>query len=600
MAQLADNNALLIYRIGPVLCCAPTLPIETLIPPPALTRPPGSSASQPGIFRHDGKLVRLTNLRQLFGVETQDRSQPGQIIICQLNDRYIGLLVDDVIDVITTPANGWGALSASLSGGVFSKSLLLEGRIHLYTEFEKLLQVRHTGFLKPWIEHLHKKEKASLKEHAQPRNVASATTLAQQQSIDSSPLPAEAMATTATHTAIPASSDSHTKSTAKQIPAPPSNDSLTDNKTEQPKTSRTASQACNNTDDSQVILPHKLHEPVNQQKQTSTDSHVRAEKTFINNRAPASSQTATLTPPHATTHADSARSTPTANRISAKKAPADKAIGFPRKPARASALPLTPCSDNPRDVIQSTTTISADKKFSGWFMFSLILISLGLVTAFTYLWLDQAIPPDKISTGKIPTISVTAEKPVLTMPEIEEQNIAPPPTADRLSNPAPSSQLGTTDITSETVPRDKTALLSVIQNPLTQHTEGAYHAAIEPRSKEPGNNEITIILSAPASDKVIRSEADLTQREPAASEATADTHSSTNDTTIAPPTQQIVHTVVRGDTLWHIAQRYIHNPYRYPELARLNKIRNPDLIYPGDRVRIIRIYQKRSPTPATK
>jgi nucleoid-associated protein YgaU len=49
----------------------------------------------------------------------------------------------------------------------------------------------------------------------------------------------------------------------------------------------------------------------------------------------------------------------------------------------------------------------------------------------------------------------------------------------------------------------------------------------------------------------------------------------------------VIHVVVKGDTLWHIARRYIRNPWRYPELARLSKIENPDLIYPGDRVRII-------------
>jgi LysM repeat protein len=51
--------------------------------------------------------------------------------------------------------------------------------------------------------------------------------------------------------------------------------------------------------------------------------------------------------------------------------------------------------------------------------------------------------------------------------------------------------------------------------------------------------------------------------------------------------REIIHVVVRGDTLWHIARRYIHDPFRYPELARLSNIKNPDLIYPGDRVRIL-------------
>ena len=38
----------------------------------------------------------------------------------------------------------------------------------------------------------------------------------------------------------------------------------------------------------------------------------------------------------------------------------------------------------------------------------------------------------------------------------------------------------------------------------------------------------------------------------------------------------------------HIAIRYLGDPFRYPELARLSDIRNPDLIYPGNKVRIIR------------
>lgn len=41
------------------------------------------------------------------------------------------------------------------------------------------------------------------------------------------------------------------------------------------------------------------------------------------------------------------------------------------------------------------------------------------------------------------------------------------------------------------------------------------------------------------------------------------------------------HTVVSGDTLWHISKMYLGDGSRYPEIATLNNISNPDLIYPG-------------------
>jgi len=53
-----------------------------------------------------------------------------------------------------------------------------------------------------------------------------------------------------------------------------------------------------------------------------------------------------------------------------------------------------------------------------------------------------------------------------------------------------------------------------------------------------------------------------------------------------PATVTHIHTVVPGDTLWRIAKKQVGDPYRYPELARLSNIRNPDVIRAGDVVRI--------------
>ena len=52
------------------------------------------------------------------------------------------------------------------------------------------------------------------------------------------------------------------------------------------------------------------------------------------------------------------------------------------------------------------------------------------------------------------------------------------------------------------------------------------------------------------------------------------------------PAAPAVYTVQRGDTLWAIAKRFLGDGSRYAEIAASNGIRNPNLIYPGQTLRI--------------
>jgi chemotaxis signal transduction protein len=59
----------------------------------------------------------------------------------------------------------------------------------------------------------------------------------------------------------------------------------------------------------------------------------------------------------------------------------------------------------------------------------------------------------------------------------------------------------------------------------------------------------------------------------------------------ASPPDAKVYEVVKGDTLWHIARRFTGNPFNYPRIARDSDIKNPDLIFPGQKV-LIRIREE--------
>ena len=565
MASVQDNNSLLLYRVGPVLCCAPSLMVETIIQPPTLTRTPGSSSAKPGIFKHAGHIVSSFDLRYKFGVEQKNWIQPGRMILTQLEKGNVGFWVDEILAVIEFPPKGWGALPAGIPRGIFSKTLLLDNKIYLYAEFEKLFTIQDTGYLKQYIQQILQKENT----RKTLTDSGEVSTGKMQSKTSPRDLPTTNNTVPETETG---SADTSSTSTASTIPA---------NKNTIPSTPVTVKHTAdankklntNNTvtqnSDTQKSLSSSVHPatpasssdiPVPEIKPGAMENKTTREKTSVGINTQKS------------THSIVTENTNTKPVV---------------KPARTSLQ----IKEETRQI--SSAVPDTDEKSSGaWLavVFLLLLFS-GLGSGIWYILKPRSailtVSTDYTETHtetnnyEYQSYSATV-KPAQTEPASTESNVHKEPVTAQ-----PSGAVATTPTESE---KQSTTNISENKTGTTTADGGnAYRASIKQ-----DQDGVTIILDSPADDPVFRQE-DKPDVTPVNSDKeTTETSTPQKAVTAAVEVQpvrtqiEIIHIVVKGDTLWHIARRYVNNPYRYPELARLSNIKNPDRIYPGNRVRIIK------------
>lgn len=568
--------ALLLFRVGPVLCCAPADPVQTIIAPPKLTRPPGSNVAQPGIFYHANRVVSVSELRHRFGVDETAWEQPGRLIITLQGEAFTAYWVDEIIEVIDTPKEGWSEPSSHLPPGVFSKTLLLNENIYLFAELANFEKLPESGYLSQYINKL-------------ADGTATAETLPQtiedQQDVQTEPL-----------------ADS-----ATELPSATTSESISPIETKTSPVASTTNPVATSPTDDKTETPAEVDQNSPETELSATEIHPAPEPPQITPAIPPTKSDLESadasdfdthdkwTPPVAVTKtpsvpqdrpepevleqgldADSTTMPDSAETISipVNSKPTDPADETVKKliiqepmtavvPTPADKAARLKTSLQPVPAVVPESEREPEKPPFPWknLAAAVVLFFTVAVIGSYYLWQ---------SSNKTASREIASPKPVTTQPNAVAENKTPP-TARHEDNADTI-----TSIDKDSQPNKDSR----------QQDKNDYHAEIKP-----DDQGVTIVIHSPENESVLKtSEQMMTAKAPTTNDSSAPTDKPKEIKNKGQ--QEIIHIVVTGDTLWAIAKHYVNNPYKYPRLAELSKIKNPDRIYPGNRVRILRLSNK--------
>jgi len=540
--SIHDADALLLYRVGPVYCCSPTFPVESVMMPPHMAHPPGTSVAEPGVFKTAQGIVKAVDLRKRFGVDVKNWTTPGRIVIVEVEGGFAGIWVDEIVDVIQSPSKGWGEVPACIPKDVFSRTLLLNDVIQLYADFEKIYNFREVGYLRQHIENLQAAENKKILEQDK----------AHSQLLDKK------------YFAI--SDNKKDKVEASKL------EQAKRSADEQYKTKVLENR--HNDVHKQIELPTSKSSPREPEKETSYNKKGSAKDRHVThvdlNRDKSGSINA-VQDMHSADIESKRLSAAGMTHIETKNKPSS----LDSKTAEVGSSASSSYAPQVSREIEGSFHDSNEPSYFLYIVVSVVVIVLGvylinmLTSSFeepNYLVVSNDKGKDSISSKNIDEgESIIENEKTEPYKSILDETLS----------------LDSKEAYHADIKKDKEGLVIVLSQPVEDDV------VVQEKLNEP---EETDALDPKGRKKIATVELDVKKEERAGDEIKLEKESVilkvTKNTDLIRD-KVIIHMVVKGDTLWHIARRYINNPFRYPELAKLSHIKNPDLIYPGDKVKII-------------
>jgi nucleoid-associated protein YgaU/chemotaxis signal transduction protein len=576
VSKSQQSSSLLSFRVGPFYFCVDAVDAEAIIEMPQISPVPMMPKSIAGIFSYRGSVAVGISLRRKFGLQDPEHKLSGQILLSRIDNELKGFQVDEVLDLLDDKDLKGQALPCFGNNSIFDHLILKDDNIFLHTDFKRLFNASDSENLNSLLTSI----AADLRD-------AVPTEIRPDKDMPSNPA---AQISQNNGTDTPKDIDQHHARQQFQKPSDiiPKDMSLPHDTCFSKPAVTPATAAVFQKHDEKLEngrYATKRKKPISMHAGSAAGDNLRSDNRFNSNR---------------TVALNSRRAMTTGNR--------SHSYQISQKARRVRP------------------EFAAGKR-SWWKMLTTAVLLLILFGA-SAIWRWPEIRRqendrifDKASLIEIPgmPLGLSAPKPEsaqkemrMTSSEPANEKVAlkeiarfayPQDSAGEKKEPQKASEPVQKDarmpLTQTVHPKNPDKKIDI---PDSSQSPGAEKQA----SKEPSefvsaltekntDEDVEEPEVAPAdlpvikeiSKEVLKIEAEeftLLIERPASPLQAAEARETPSEPTV----EETIHIVVRGDTLWDIAKGYLGDPFRYPELARLSRIKDPDWIYPGDVIRIIR------------
>ncbi|MDH5377419.1 MAG: chemotaxis protein CheW, partial [Gammaproteobacteria bacterium] len=151
MYAIEQNESILIFRVGAILCSVPVRTVDSIVVTPSFHCLPKQAPSVVGVFRYrDSSTVPAVDLHSKFGLSIDPDNPPPRTIVSNGVHGLCGFMVDEVMEITTLDDENWSQPPKFISDNVFDKTLTWREHLVLSTDFDRLRAMKESVPLQAW------------------------------------------------------------------------------------------------------------------------------------------------------------------------------------------------------------------------------------------------------------------------------------------------------------------------------------------------------------------------------------------------------------------------------------------------------------------